>query len=190
MEILLCGGVFRPPVPAAWSPVIGLFLPCRPAAVLGAIWAVVVASIKGVSLRGTGAHISEEPRKRVAPRLTDSDSASAIAFVRWCGCHVAAALQFYPDLVLGRLGSMVPRVAQSLSRRGFSVKTSAAAGAAGAKKLAHRRNVAAAITPTEPSSITRLAIRIDRRARHNDESRKALAYDVLCSRRLHWLESL
>ncbi len=90
-------------VPSVASFVGGLFLACRPAAVLGRVAAFVVDSLKGKVWRWTQSHIGQEVGEHV-PTRANGDAASSVVLVALCGWVVAALKHALPRPVFCGLG--------------------------------------------------------------------------------------
>src|SRR3990167_2976971 len=79
-----------------------LLLHRGPATVVRRIGAVVVASLNGVSPRGSATHVSDERREVVTPALAHSNAASTVALVGYVGLCVTPVQHRLPRSVLWR----------------------------------------------------------------------------------------
>ena len=77
-----------------------LFNSCRPSAVLGTVWTVVVDTVNAMAL-WTFAHILEKGREGIAPAITDGNASSSIVFIAAGAWDVAAGFHAHPDAVFG-----------------------------------------------------------------------------------------
>lgn len=82
------------------SAIAGLLAPRRPAAIIGAVRAVVVISFDRVSWRGARPHVEQECREAVQPSIADADATAAVARVRLLMWVIATAFDACPDSIL------------------------------------------------------------------------------------------
>jgi len=100
------------------SRICGLFLPCCPAAIVFAVWAIVINPLYGESPSKVIDHIGVEIVERGSPSFTNSYSPSSIAVEPACRSMVTTPNHIYPNLIDRASGQAMldPVTSTTLSR--------------------------------------------------------------------------
>jgi len=110
LEQLQRGWLRMPAIESAVAPIVRLLCGCRPSAIVGRVWPVVVASVDRMARRRTWPHIGEEVFEVVSPSVADHDSASTVLSIVRRARVQAAVLQPFPRVVLDRAALSVSAV--------------------------------------------------------------------------------
>ncbi len=132
--------------------IIRLLLPCRPAAVLWSVRAVIVNTVKRVTRRRLVAHVTQEGREALAPLSTDRDTtASVVRPIRRVGvfatvddmrpCDVFAAVRESVCRVLRDDRFLLQAAAASMMTRTQVASACGASASAVAQTLPRRRSI-------------------------------------------------